>query len=389
MAPPNVASAGDGVTRRPPIGAAGGVGSGRRGFTLLDVLVVLAIVGALIAAVAPITRNLRSGGLRTVSLKNLVVLGEAQACYATDWADRQWSMAPRDFGTVNGNCQTYITSKSCPSQALLGWSVNGAMWGYYLGSSGLCGGSFGFPGNCSNIGVYRPLTFTGADAGFGAFRLPSLRGMQEYVGLKFYEKEWYSELDSVTWSTASQYFPMPDQFAYVSSIGMRPPVYCLSPAAMYHPEVLRRPSQGGFRSPDANFADGYRAPSLDQCLHPELKSRMVEHSWLVNPPSPTNPAFSDDEPWYFNHGIASRPGTLYFDGSVQEMTMKQAVADDESMQRSTGFVDGLWHRGTPFGANGYFGAQSYDDTRNSFHILTTDGILGRDFLKRLPGRVFQ
>ena len=34
---------------------------------------------------------------------------------------------------------------------------------------------------------------------------------------------------------------------------------------------------------------------------------------------------------------------------------------------------------SPFGANGYFGAQSYDFMVNtSYHILTTEGILGRD-----------
>jgi hypothetical protein len=165
--------------------------------------------------------------------------------------------------------------------------------------------------------------------------------------------------------------------------------YCLSPAAMYHPGVFRRPSAGGFQDPNAGFIDSYRAPSIDQCTHPDLKTRMVEHSWLVNPPSPTNPNFSGNEPWYFNHGITSRPGSLFFDGSVQEMTMKQAVSDDEAMRRATGFVDGLWSRDTPFGANGYFGGQAYDETRNSFHILTTDGILGRDFLKRIPGRPIQ
>ncbi|MBL9118577.1 MAG: prepilin-type N-terminal cleavage/methylation domain-containing protein [Phycisphaerae bacterium] len=358
------------------------------GFTLLELLITLVVLAVLVAAVAPLARHARAGGLRTVSLKNLVVLGEAEACYANDWNDRQWSIAPRDFGVVNGSCSAYASSITCPPQAILGKSSNGASWAYFWGSQGLCAG-YGYPGNCSNADVYRPINFSGADAGFGAFRLPSLRGFQEYVGEKFYEKEWYSQLDTVTWSVAEQYFPLPDQFTHVQSIGIAYAAYCLSPAAMFHPEVLRRPSLGGFRNPNASFADSYRAPSLNQCVHPELKTRMVEHSWLVNPPSPTNPNFAGDEPWYFNHGLASRPGSLFFDGSVQEMTMKQAVADDQAMLRSTKLVDGLWSRDTPFGPNGYFGAQAYDGTRNSFHILTTDGILGRDFLKRTPGRPIQ
>jgi prepilin-type N-terminal cleavage/methylation domain-containing protein len=150
------------------------------GFTILEVLITLVVLVVLIAAAAPLARNARSGGLRTVSLKNLVVLGEAQACYANDWAGRQWSIAPRDFGAVNGNCATYSSTIACPSQALLGWSASGAMWGYFWGGSGLCA-QYSWPGNCFNADVYRPISFTGTQAGFGAFRLPNIRGMQEYV----------------------------------------------------------------------------------------------------------------------------------------------------------------------------------------------------------------
>ncbi|MFO0829959.1 MAG: hypothetical protein U0572_17590 [Phycisphaerales bacterium] len=348
-----------------------------KGFTLGETIVTLVIVVLLVAAFVPMVRTLGSGGLRTVSLKNLVVLGEAQACYAADWHERQFSMAPKDLGTVNGNCFTYVSSVVCPNQALLGWSVSGAMWGYFIGS-GLC---VSFPGNCSNLMVYRPISFGGSEPGFGCFRIPSFRGFQEYVGSKFYEREWYSELDSVTWSVASTYFPAPDQFT--SSGGtIAFPAYCTSPAALYNPGVFRRPSLGGFQNPDADFDDSYDAPSQAQCLYPDLKTRMVEHSWLVNPPAATNPAWSEPEPYYFNQGIASKPGCLFFDGSIAEMTMTQAVADDASMLKSTNGIDGLWSRDTPFGADGYFGAQAFDDTRNSFHILTTDGITGRDFLRR-------
>jgi prepilin-type N-terminal cleavage/methylation domain-containing protein len=368
---------------------ANAVGLGvRGGFTLVEVVIAIVLMVILIAAMAPIARNARSDVLRTVSLKNLVVLAEAQACYAADWSNRQWSIAPRDFGVANGNCLTYVTTISCPPQALLGRETDGTLWGYFWGSIGHCE-EYPYPGLCTgNQNVYRPIAFSGPDAGFGAFRIPNMKGFQEYIGEKYYEKEWFSELDSVTWGIAEPYFALPDQFTTVNNT-IAYSAYCLSPAAMYHPSILRRPSQGGFKSPDGGVALSYSAPSLTQCAYPDLKSRMVEHSWLVDPPSPTNPAWQGEVPWYFNQGIASRPGTLFFDGSVQEMTMKQAVSDDEAMLRSTNGVDGLWSRDTPFGADGYFGAQAYDDTRNSFHILTTDGILGRDFLKRGRGRIME
>ena len=43
---------------------------------------------------------------------------------------------------------------------------------------------------------------------------------------------------------------------------------------------------------------------------------------------------------------------------------------------------GLWSRDTPFGADGYFIDDGYDFAATSFHILTTDGIRGRDKIAR-------
>ena len=43
---------------------------------------------------------------------------------------------------------------------------------------------------------------------------------------------------------------------------------------------------------------------------------------------------------------------------------------------------GLWHRGTPFGENGFYNNLSFDTLVNtSYHVLTTDGILGRDIIE--------
>ena len=41
---------------------------------------------------------------------------------------------------------------------------------------------------------------------------------------------------------------------------------------------------------------------------------------------------------------------------------------------------GLWSRDTDFGTDGYFQDTAYDWTDTSFHILTTDGIRGRDLM---------
>jgi hypothetical protein len=80
---------------------------------------------------------------------------------------------------------------------------------------------------------------------------------------------------------------------------------------------------------------------------------------------------------------------MFFDGHVAAIAVSEVMDADRRMRASwdgaagapptTG--RGLWHTGTPLGVNGYYQQYSFDmlaDT--SFHVLTTDGILGRDIL---------
>jgi len=104
---------------------------------------------------------------------------------------------------------------------------------------------------------------------------------------------------------------------------------------------------------------------------------MIEFHWLQNTPdTPINAAFAGGQtPWYFNHGLNSAPASLFFDGHIELVSCQRSMQAD---QRVGGKV---WSSNTPFGANGYYGAQSYDFlVRTSFHVLTTDGIEGRDVL---------
>jgi hypothetical protein len=108
---------------------------------------------------------------------------------------------------------------------------------------------------------------------------------------------------------------------------------------------------------------------------------MIEHNWIRNPPGECNPAYpSLCEPYYFNQGIDAAPAALFFDGSARVFPNTEAFAADQEVLYSTGGVDGLWHRGTSLGEDGYRLAYSYDGTPLSHHVLTTDGILGRDTL---------
>jgi hypothetical protein len=67
---------------------------------------------------------------------------------------------------------------------------------------------------------------------------------------------------------------------------------------------------------------------------------------------------------------------------VRLLPNAEALWADEHMIDQVGY--GLWSRDTPFGEDGYFIDLGYDGTLLSHHVLTTDGILGRDTLPYPP-----
>ena len=74
------------------------------------------------------------------------------------------------------------------------------------------------------------------------------------------------------------------------------------------------------------------------------------------------------------------PVTLFYDGSVRLMGVLEAMSSDRRHDRQAGY--GLWTRDTPFGDDGYFISDGYDFSDTGYHILTTDGVRGRDTIGR-------
>ena len=70
----------------------------------------------------------------------------------------------------------------------------------------------------------------------------------------------------------------------------------------------------------------------------------------------------------------------FYDGSVRMMSVMEAMSSDRRHEKQAGF--GLWSRDTPFKDEGYFIGDGYDFADTSFHILTTQGVRGRDTLGR-------
>jgi hypothetical protein len=344
-----------------------------RGATCIDVLVGLGCATLLAGAALPLLGAMGSASGEARSLSNLRTLAAANEAYGATFDGRQYTAIPEDAGLVNGSCEQYLLTIACPPPHVLGDAPNGFEYGYYLSPMGFCA-PFGYPGTCANWVVYKPLTLSGVNAGFGSFRLPNARAFNTFVDGRFYSDTFYSPNDTATATKCAPHRDAGVDFDLNPS-GVAFSSYCFSPAAMHNPMTL---SASGYVNPDS-YADAYVSPPVSACVHPDLKTRMIEHNWNYRAPAQGNINFAGGiEPWYFNASASASSQSIFFDGHVGRVRTATAVEDDAAAQASSGV--GLWHRGTPLGAAGYFGNQSFDGTLNSHSILTIDGILGRDVL---------
>ena len=353
------------------------------GFTMLELLVVVLIVALLLAVALPVIGKVRGDAGIQGSMANLVTLDVAHVLYAADWNGRQVTWAPDDLGAF-GSVANYYDAHSCPG----GWFGEGCrnlFWGWSCD-----GGLYGCPMFAEGCHwIYEPMGFPGSGEfeGYGTFRFANTKRFIYYVNGRHHDATFYAPNDTVVLAAAQECLETPCEFNPVCSVV--PPSYSLSPAAMFHPDVMRANAGGGWQSP-WSLDYGFESPGLFQAQYPDLKTHLIEHHWVQNPPGECNPAMEplfdllDCEPYYFNHGIDSTPVTLFYDGHVRLLPNTEVFAADQQILKQTGGVDGLWHRGTPFGEDGYFIQFGYDGVPLSHHILTTDGILGRDTIAETP-----
>lgn len=346
------------------------IGSRQRssaGLTITEVLLVVAVLFTCVCATTAMMGSQRGGA---DSQFKLAELAQANACYANDFAQRQFTAIPDSAAITGDVCATFLSTRFCPSPLWLGKDNGGGIWAFYIGGSG-CGN---YPGNCGNWSALRTMNFANAESEIGAFRIPNALGFREYLCRQYYSTDFFAQ-DDPAHPAVVGLMNSPGEFVYPAtgiSSGFAYPSYCWSPAAMLHPGVLRSRAEGGFQVPSA-FTDSYRSPSVTQCMHPSLKTRMTEYNWLRNAPQAN---------LTFNSGAKSSPYTLFFDGSVQSISMAHAEADDAIARAGSTSGDGLWSDDTTYGSAGWQPTASVDGTRTSFHILTTGGILGRDLLTR-------
>ncbi len=363
-----------------------------KGFTVIELLVVISIIALLIGILLPAIGKARESAKVTGSKSNLRQLGVAMHTYASDWSDRQFTPARDNLGYY-GSVADYNSEVYGPPDGsikpryqvhppiLFGWGSDGHMYTYPMDNAGY-------------HWALHPINFTGGTAYFGWFRFPFTKPIHDYLSGRSYDPVFYAPKDRLSLAAAEPC--MDDPGEAVNTPECNPPIwptYCWSPAAMYNPEVFRNDDDGGFQDP-WSLPSGFRVPTMSQASYPSLKTHMLEHQWLQNVEVECNPAFNefggvlDCEPYYFNHALTSKPVTLFYDAHVDLVGTHQAMLDDRRHRFQVDNDDwGLWSTDTPFGGDvegegdgGYLIEFGYDFANTSYHILTTEGIHGRDIL---------
>ncbi|MHC4990231.1 MAG: type II secretion system protein [Planctomycetota bacterium] len=377
-----------------------------RGFTIVELLVVISIITILLGLLIPAVGKARAQARLNTSKSNLRNLATAASTYAAAWNDRQFTMvmdgisrygnspfaALGGYHLQSGGCNQ-PHDPGCHPGVILGWGETPA---HYNSTDGLIGYWMNLPGN---FVVALPINFGSfsGSAYWGAFRIPNARQFNQYVNGRFYDPIFYAPNDRSVREIVGPCLEDPAEFSGVCHGYNNADVpfwssYCFSPAAMYAPQVFSLVDDGspfdsggsggpGFFTDPWSLEGGLRSPSMSQARYADLKTHVIEHHWLQNPRADCNPAFSGGtydgcEPYYFNHSWESVPVTMFYDGHVDQLGVREAEAADTRHTVQAGY--GLWSRDTPFGAEGYLSDVGYDFAQTSFHILTIDGIRGRD-----------
>jgi type II secretory pathway pseudopilin PulG len=362
-------------------------------FTIVELLVVVSIIALLVGILLPAVGKARDNAKVTQSKSQLRQLGTAHATYGSEWNDRQWTVVYDNMGTLGTNIVQALTNyknkKLGPDGGahpgvLAGFGANGAAWGWWFTSSAWI----------SQYGpLLLPMAFDGPTQYFGWFRAINAKSFSTYLNGRWYDTIFWAPKDEIVTDTIEDCLSSPYEFidCYQNNSGYGGDgdgnvvwsSYVLSPAALYNPEVLAR---DGFTDP-MSLKAGLKVPSFSQVRYSDLKTHMLEHHWLQNNHAECNPNFfpgnyDDCEPYYFNHGIESASMTLFYDGHVEGLGVSEAMAADERVRDQVSDDFGLWSHDTPLGDDGYLISDSWDLLANtSFHILTTDGVLGRDTIR--------
>jgi prepilin-type N-terminal cleavage/methylation domain-containing protein len=374
--------------------------SSSKAFTIIELLVVVSIIALLVGILLPAIGKARDQAQLTRSQANVKQLSTATSTYAAEWGDRQPTF-------IVDNIASYGTSAITAFQGYedavgkehpwiwLGYGINGAAPVVY---------GYAPPPVSARTTVFQPIDFYGGPAPneqkMGSFRLIQVRAVNTYVNGRFYDPVFYAPKDTAVVNSVETLFDNPNEFV---SLGTGVPAklssYCFSAAAMFSPDVLSENNQSKFFTNPWTLKAGFRSPSMGQATYPSLKTHILEHHWLQNRKRPCAPTFNGGiydgcQPYMFNHGFNSQPVTSFFDGHIEQMGQELSIAGCARMAEQTGQANhGLWSVDTPLGPGGafdwdqqmdggYYMGQGSDWSSTSYHVLTIDGIKGRDLMSK-------
>jgi prepilin-type N-terminal cleavage/methylation domain-containing protein len=384
----------------------------RPAFTIVELLVVVSIIALLVGILLPAIGKARDQARVSTSQANLRNIAAGHGNHAAEWADRQFTLVSDSIASYGTNINAFhnyyvanggTTEYHTHPPPILGWAyLHGDPSQPYLLFSYRThegGDEQHGPFNPANAALNIPINWAPL-AYFGSFRLPNVQQFNQYVSGRFYDPVFYAPKDEVVVATVSSTgydggscFDDPGQYCDrppVAGLGEIPvwSSYCMSPAAMFAPAVFAHddpddPAFDGWRNP-WSLTGGMRSPSYAQTAFPALKTHVLEHHWLQNRAAECNPAYTGGtyqgcEPYYFNQSQESAPVSLFYDGHVESVGVREAERADGRMRAQSGNANwGLWSKDTSWGDNGYLIDAGYDQAATSFHVLTTDGIKGRD-----------
>lgn len=336
-----------------------------QGFTLVDMLAVLSS-GVVVLSCLTVVQDEQAGQAHVLgSMKNLKNFGVAHHTYAAEWNGRQMTTAPDNLSEIlkehaGGH---YPVSYSALSEHVPAVPLGFTAKGEFISSHrGYLVQPFYYVENCS----------------LGSFRLWNTSPFTNYINGRAFDASYWAPDDYTVGDELKALIESPGQWPSAET-SIHPPTYCLSTAAMFHPDVFRAKSRGGFQDP-RELPNGFRSPGLRQTRYPDLKTHMLEHLWLRDRPSDWIPGLPNT-PWFFNLGAKSRPATLFYDGHVRMLPVEEVLASNQRQIDQQ--ADPLWveKEDACFSGSGYFDAYAQNkDERTSFHVFTADGIMGRDVL---------
>ena len=363
----------------------------KKGFTIIEVLVVVSIIALLIGILLPALGRARDSALQSTSLSNLRQISAGLAAYAGDWSDRQLTLIPDDFSKCGQNspsacCSYYINNIHCMPQPILGWANFGggrALWGYWIDEGSQCTGLPSQDANCGNISQAMPYD---ANSQTGFFRTMNMKIFAQYMNDRFYDEVFYAPKDRRKREKVDEFFDLPDEFNSQNGI-IEWPSYGLAASAMLAPDVAagrRCDPQNPTLPPEhpdqmcdpLDFPGGFRSPPVGAASYPDLKMRCWEHEWLQNAPAELNPAFNTETPYFYNMGPQSAPASLMYDGSVRIFSANEAILSNQRILKQG--QGSLWFN--DWEGKDYFEGAShgFPEEHTSFGVLTRDGIKGRD-----------